>query len=153
MISYTSLFSKTVCIYYNARYTRSKSTNKITINKLIENKDSIQLTIENVKKIISQETTFNESELTKMRENQWTTLDFWHTTQIKKKFSGTEWFCKDEIICAMARRGLTITLIWIVLMTSGGFINNYKYTYVYGVKIDIKQLLLCTMQVHVYHKD
>lgn len=48
----------------------------------------------------------------------------------------------------MARKGLTITLIWIVLMTSGGFINNYKYTYVYGVKIDIKQLLLCTMQVH-----
>lgn len=76
MISYTSLFSKTVCIHYNAQYTRSKSTNKITINKLIENKDSIQLTIENVKKIISQETTFNESELTKMHENQWTTLDF-----------------------------------------------------------------------------
>lgn len=43
---------------------------------MIENKDSIQ-TIENVKKkIISQETTFNESELTKMHENQWTTLDF-----------------------------------------------------------------------------
>lgn len=96
MISYTSLFCKTVCIHYNARYTRSKSTNKITINKLIENKDSIQLTIENVKK---NNFTRNESELTKMHENQWTTLDFWHTTQIKKKFLGTEWFCKDEIIC------------------------------------------------------
>lgn len=65
MISYTSLFSKTVCIHYNARYTRSKSTNKITINKLIENKDSIQLTIENVKKNNFTKTTFNESELTK----------------------------------------------------------------------------------------
>lgn len=43
---------------------------------MIENKDSIQLTMENVKKIILQETTFNESELTKMHENQWTTLDF-----------------------------------------------------------------------------
>lgn len=130
MISYTSLFSKTVCIHYNARYTRSKSTNKITINKLIENKDSIQLTIENVKKkIISQETTFNESELTKMHENQWTTLDFWHTTQIKKKVF-RDWMILQGrnnlcwLISAMARKGLTITLIWIVLMTSGGFINN-----------------------------
>lgn len=96
-----------------------------------------------LKKIISQETTFNESELTKMHENQWTTLDFWHTTQIKKKFSGTEWFCKDEIICAMARKGLTITLIWIVLMTSGGFINN---TYVYRVKIVVYYASTCVSQ-------
>lgn len=47
VISYTSLFNKTVCINYIAQYTRSKSTNKITINKSIINKDSIW-TIENI---------------------------------------------------------------------------------------------------------
>lgn len=38
----------------------------------------------------------------------------------------------------MVRKGFIIILIWIVLMMLGGFINNYKYIYVYGVKIDIK---------------
>lgn len=38
----------------------------------------------------------------------------------------------------MVRKGFIIILIWIVLMMLGGFINNYKYIYVCGVKIDIK---------------
>lgn len=129
MISYTSLFNKTVCIHYNARYTRSKSTNKITINKLIENKDSIQLTIGNVKK---NNFTRNYFQWIWIDKNARKSMDHFrfltHYTNSKKVFR--DWMILQGrnnlcwLISAMARKGLTITLIWIVLMTSGGFINN-----------------------------